>query len=68
MGIWLKNWERLDVANAKMTIMTQKQDVMIEKQDNNTSILKDNSSILIDFKNETNENLNRLAHLESAIS
>jgi acylphosphatase len=69
--------ERLDVANAKMTIMTQKQDVMIEKLDNNTSILKENtyilkenssalkenSSILIDFKNETNENLNRLTNI-----
>jgi acylphosphatase len=62
--------ERLDVANAKMTIMTQKQDVMIEKLDNNTSILKENSSalkentsILIGFKNETNENLNRLTNI-----
>lgn len=48
--------ERLDIANAKMTVMTQKQDVMIEKLDNNTSILKENTSILIDFKNETNGN------------
>ena len=48
--------ERLDIANAKMTIMTQKQDVMIDKLDNNTSILKD-------FKNETNDNLNRLTEI-----
>ena len=39
--------ERLDIANVKMTKMTQKQDVMIEKLDNNTSILND-------FKNENN--------------
>ena len=38
--------ERLDIANAKMTEMTQKQDVMIEKLDNNTYILKGNTSIL----------------------
>ncbi|MBU4076852.1 MAG: acylphosphatase [Euryarchaeota archaeon] len=48
--------ERLDIANTKMTIMTQKQDVMIEKLDNNTSTL-------IDFKNETNENLGRLTNI-----
>ena len=48
--------ERLDIANAKMTIMTQKQDVMIEKLDNSTSILND-------FKNETNENLSRLTNI-----
>jgi acylphosphatase len=48
--------ERLDIANAKMTIMTNKQDVMIEKLDNNTSIL-------IDFKNETNDNLGRLTNI-----
>ncbi len=55
--------ERLDIANAKMTEMTQKQDVMIEKLDNNTSILKENTSILIEFKNETNENLGRLTNI-----
>lgn len=55
--------ERLDIANAKMTEMSQKQDVMIEKLDNNTSILKENSSILIDFKNETNENLKGLTNI-----
>jgi acylphosphatase len=55
--------ERLDIANTKMTEMSQKQDVMIEKLDNNTSILKENTSILIDFKNETNENLNRLTNI-----
>ncbi|MBU3966884.1 MAG: acylphosphatase [Euryarchaeota archaeon] len=62
--------ERLDIANAKMTEMSQKQDVMIEKLYNNTSILKENTSvlkentsILIDFKNETNENLNRLTNI-----
>jgi acylphosphatase len=62
--------ERLDIANAKMTVMTQKQDVMIEKLDNNTSILKENTSILkentsilIDFKNETNDNLGRLTNI-----
>jgi predicted phage tail protein len=69
--------ERLDIANAKMTEMSQKQDVMIEKLDNstsilkentsilkeNTSVLKENTSILIDFKNETNENLNRLTNI-----
>ncbi len=62
--------ERLDIANAKMTIMTQKQDVMIEKLDNNTSILKENTSILKentsilnDFKNETNENLSCLTNI-----
>jgi acylphosphatase len=48
--------ERLDIANAKMSEMSQKQDVMIEKLDTNTSIL-------IDFKNETNENLNRLTNI-----
>ncbi len=48
--------ERLDIANVKMTVMTQKQDVMIEKLDNNTSIL-------IDFKNETNDNLGRLTNI-----
>ena len=48
--------ERLDIANAKMTEMSQKQDVMIEKMDNNTSIL-------MDFKNETNKNLNRLTNV-----
>ncbi len=55
--------ERLDIANVKMTIMTQKHDVMIDKLDNNTSILKENTSILNDFKNETNENLNRLTNI-----
>jgi acylphosphatase len=55
--------ERLDIANVKMTKMTQKQDVMIEKLDNNTSILKENTSILNDFKNETNENLSRLTNI-----
>jgi acylphosphatase len=62
--------ERLDIANIKMTVMTQKQDVMIEKLDNNTSILKENTSILkentsilIDFKNETNDNLGRLTNI-----
>ena len=55
--------ERLDIANAKMTEMSQKQDVMIEKMDNNTSLLKENTSILMDFKNETNENLNRLTNV-----
>jgi len=55
--------ERLDIANVKMTKMTQKQDVMIEKLDNNTSILKENTSILNDFKNETNENLGRLTNI-----
>ncbi len=55
--------ERLDIANVKMTRMTQKQDVMIEKLDNNTSILKENTSILNDFKNETNENLSRLTNI-----
>jgi acylphosphatase len=48
--------ERLDIANAKMTEMSQKQDVMIKKMDNNTSIL-------IDFKNETNGNLNQLTNI-----
>ncbi len=38
--------ERLDIARAEMTKMTQKQDVMIEKLDNNTSVLKENTSIL----------------------
>jgi len=51
------------ISNAKMTEMSQKQDVMIEKRDNNTSILKENTSILVDFKNETNENLNRLTNI-----
>ena len=55
--------ERLDIANIKMTVMTQKQDVMIEKLGNNTFILKDNTSILIDFKNETNDNLGRLTNI-----
>ena len=55
--------ERLDIANAKMTVMTQKQDVMIEKLDNNTSILKENTSILIEFKNETNNNLGKLTNI-----
>ena len=55
--------ERLDIANVKMTKMTQKQDVMIEKLDNNTSILKENTSILNDFKNENNENLSRLTNI-----
>ncbi len=69
--------ERLDIARAEMTKMTQKQDVMIEKLDNNTSILKENTSILKentsilkentsilnDFKNETNENFNRLTNI-----
>lgn len=69
--------ERLDIANIKMTVMTQKQDVMIEKLDNNTSILKENTSslkdntsllkentsILIEFKNETNDNLCRLTNI-----
>jgi acylphosphatase len=55
--------ERLDIANAKMTIMTNKQDAMIEKLDDNTSILKENTSILIDFKNETNDNLGRLTNI-----
>lgn len=62
--------ERLDIANIRMTVMTQKQDVMIEKLDNNTSILKENTSvlkentsILIDFKNETNDNLGRLTNI-----
>jgi acylphosphatase len=50
--------ERLDLAGAKMTIMTQKQDVMIEKLDYNTSVLKD-------FKSETNENFNKLSNIMS---
>ncbi len=62
--------ERLDLARAEMTKMTQKQDVMIEKLDNNTSILKENTSILKEntsilneFKNETNENLSQLTNI-----
>jgi acylphosphatase len=62
--------ERLDIANAKMTVMTDKQDIMIEKLDDNTSILKENTSILkentsilVDFKNETNDNLGRLTNI-----
>lgn len=62
--------ERLDIANAKMTVMTQKQDVMIEKLDYNTSILKENTSILkentrtlVDFKTETNDNFGRLTNI-----
>lgn len=62
--------ERLDLARAEMTKMTQKQDVMIEKLDNNTSILKgnisilkENTSILNGFKNETNENLSQLTNI-----
>jgi len=62
--------ERIDIARAEMTKMTQKQDLMIEKMDNNTSILKENTSILKentsilnDFKNETNENLGRLTNI-----
>ncbi len=62
--------ERLDIANAKMTTMIQKQDVMVQKQD--ISIQKqdimiekldNNTSILNDFKQETNENLNRLTNI-----
>ncbi len=66
--------ERLDIARAEMTKMTQKQDVMIEKLDTNiaiskentailkenTAILKENTAILNDFKNESNDNFNRL--------
>ncbi|MFA4957603.1 MAG: acylphosphatase, partial [Candidatus Methanoperedens sp.] len=62
--------ERLDIANAKMTVMTQKQDVMIEKLDHNTSILKENTSLLkentrtlVDFKTETNDNLGKLTNI-----
>lgn len=35
--------------------------LLVKEPDNNTSIL-------VDFKNESNENLNRLTRLESAIS
>ena len=55
--------ERIDIARAEMTKMTQKQDVMIEKLDNNTSILKENAYVLKDFKNETNENLGHLTNI-----
>ncbi len=52
--------ERLDIARAEMTKMTQKQDVMIEKLDTNIAISKENTAILNDFKNESNDNFNRL--------
>lgn len=55
--------ERLDIANTRMTQMTQKQDVMIEKLDNNTFVLKENTSILKDFKNETNQNFTQLTNI-----
>ena len=48
--------ERLDIANAKMTLMIEKQDVLIEKVDENTSVLHD-------FKNETNNNFNNLTSI-----
>ncbi|MFA4881180.1 MAG: acylphosphatase [Candidatus Doudnabacteria bacterium] len=52
--------ERLDIANAKMTVMTQKQDVMIEKLDNNTSILKENTSLLKENTSLLKENTSLL--------
>ncbi len=48
--------ERLDIVNAKMTLMIEKQDVLIEKVDENTSVLHD-------FKNETNNNFNNLTSI-----
>jgi acylphosphatase len=55
--------ERLDMANAKLTLMIGKQDVMIEKQDVLIEKVEDNTSILNNFKNETNNNLDKLTNI-----
>lgn len=69
--------ERLDMANAKLTLMIGKQGVMIEKQDvmigkqdvmiGKQDVLiekvEDNTSILNNFKNETNNNLDKLTNI-----
>ncbi|MCK5217805.1 MAG: acylphosphatase [Methanosarcinales archaeon] len=62
--------ERLDMANAKLTlmigkqgVMIEKQDVMIEKQDVLIEKVEDNTSILNNFKNETNNNLDKLTNI-----
>lgn len=55
--------ERLDMANAKLTLMIGKQGVMIEKQDVLIEKVEDNTSILNNFKNETNNNLDKLTNI-----
>ncbi|KAF5425662.1 Acylphosphatase [Candidatus Methanomarinus sp.] len=62
--------ERLDMANAKLTlmigkqgVMIEKQDVMIEKQDVLIEKVEDNTSTLNNFKNETNNNLDKLTNI-----
>ena len=62
--------ERLDMANAKLTlmigkqgVMIEKQDAMIEKQDVLIEKVEDNTSILNNFKNETNNNLDKLTNI-----
>ncbi|MFV9630680.1 MAG: acylphosphatase [Methanosarcinales archaeon] len=62
--------EILDMANAKLTlmigkqgVMIEKQDVMIEKQDVLIEKVEDNTSILNNFKNETNNNLDKLTNI-----
>lgn len=62
--------ERLDMANAKLTLMIGKQgvmiekhDAMIEKQDVLIEKVEDNTSILNNFKNETNNNLDKLTNI-----
>jgi len=55
--------EKLDMANAKLTLMIGKQGVMIEKQDVLIEKVEDNTSILNNFKNETNNNLDKLTNI-----
>jgi acylphosphatase len=55
--------EKQDVMIEKQDVMIEKQDVMIEKQDVLIEKVEDNTSILNNFKNETNNNLDKLTNI-----